>query len=96
MKRTCNIFLIAVFITAICIVGQSTYWQNRANKTKVKSSILSETLNYDMEMNLHRIEENLPIKEDTVLIKTLEEMRVEIKYQQNKSILYKWFRWEVL
>ena len=49
-----------------------------------------------MEMNLHRIEENLPIKEDTVLIKTLEEMRVEIKYQQNKSILYKWFRWEVL
>ena len=89
LMRKLRILLIVAFLAAIFIIGQSIYWESEASQTEYKSLILTGILHDDMK----RAGDNW--KPDSALIKGQDEMSERAKSQHNKSILFKWFGWQV-
>ncbi len=93
MKRAFNVILIVAIVVTVFIVGQSAYWEYTATNTEAKSFVLVDILRQDMQRNLRRIDMDLPVREDTVLINSLQDMQNKMKAQRENSILYQWFGW---
>ncbi len=95
MKSVFNSLIGIIIVFVVFSFIQSFYWEYKASNTEAKSYVLVEILQSDMKANFRRIDMGLPVRQDTVLMRGLDDMRSKMKTQRNNAILYKLFGWKI-